>query len=67
MLRRAKALKFIINTDNDLIKKYKSEELQGLICSRDIHSPEISDTEDEDRNKKKIINCYNLPWRSEEV
>ncbi|CAG8805091.1 26201_t:CDS:2, partial [Dentiscutata erythropus] len=57
----SEALKFIINTDNYLIKKYKSEELQGLICSHDIYSLEISDTEDEDRNKKKIINYYNLP------
>ncbi|CAG8517101.1 2673_t:CDS:2 [Dentiscutata heterogama] len=67
LLRRAKALNFLQSTENKLVEKYNSEELKALICSRDVYSPEISDAEDYDKNNKKYINCYNLPWRSDEL
>ncbi|CAG8744336.1 11828_t:CDS:2, partial [Racocetra persica] len=56
LLRCAKALNFLQSTENKLVEKYNSEELKVLICSCDVHSPKISDAEDNDENNNKYIN-----------
>jgi hypothetical protein len=45
--------------------KYDEKELIELLADKKIHSPEMSETDEESQNR--IINVYDLSWRSDEV
>jgi hypothetical protein len=64
--RRIKAAKALFRNDDARIIGYETRELLKLLANRSYHSPEISET-DEDDSSKTVINVYNYSWRSEEV
>ena len=45
--------------------KYDEKELIELLADKKIHSPEMSETDEE--SQSRIINVYDLSWRSDEV
>jgi len=45
---------------------YDKELLLRMLADRAFHSPEMSDTDEED-NTKTVVNVYDLSWRSAEV
>jgi hypothetical protein len=47
--------------------KYDQDELFRLLGDNQVHSPELSETDDENSNAKRKINIYDLTWRSDEV
>jgi hypothetical protein len=48
------------------LTKYNEKELMNLLGDRHYHLPEMSETDEENTNTRKI-NVYDLSWRSEEV
>ncbi|CAG8688443.1 21958_t:CDS:2, partial [Gigaspora margarita] len=68
MSRRTSAFKYLSNKNDKRIKKYNKNEMKLLLNNSDIHSPEISDSDEERDDKGKIyVNVYDLSWRSEEL
>ena len=50
---------------NPLIKKFRNSQLRPLQTDNRYHSPELSETDDENDKRKIVI--YDLKWRSSAV
>ncbi|RHZ90212.1 hypothetical protein Glove_4g3 [Diversispora epigaea] len=64
-LRRIKAAKELFRKNDPNIIDYDKESLLRMLADRAFHSPEMSDTDEEDRSKT-VVNVYDLSWRSAE-
>jgi len=49
-----------------LVKKFRPDELQGVRTDNRYHSPEVSETDNENPNKRKIV-VQDIKWRSSTV
>ncbi|RHZ89861.1 hypothetical protein Glove_9g46 [Diversispora epigaea] len=65
-IRRIKAAKELFRKNDPNIIDYNKESLLRMLTDRTFHSPEMSDTDEEDRSKT-VVNVYDLSWRSAEV
>ncbi|RHZ86391.1 hypothetical protein Glove_51g44 [Diversispora epigaea] len=65
-IRRIKAAKELFRKNDPNIIDYDKESLLRMLADRAFHSPEMSDTDEEDRSKT-VVNVYDLSWRSAEV
>ncbi|CAB4425454.1 unnamed protein product [Rhizophagus irregularis] len=65
-IRRLKAAKRLYSFDNEWITKYDKRRLLKMLSNRLFHSPEISETDEEDPTKS-IIAIYDYSWRSDEL
>jgi len=61
-----RAAKDLFRKEDDRILMYDKRPLLELLADRSYHSPEISETDDEN-STTSVINVYDLSWRSEEV
>lgn len=61
-----KAAKRLYSLNDERITKYEKRRLLKMLSNRLIHSPEISETDEEDQTKS-IIAIYDYSWRSDEV
>ncbi|RHZ75279.1 hypothetical protein Glove_216g172 [Diversispora epigaea] len=64
-LRRIKAAKELFRKNDPNIIDYDKESLLRMLANRAFHSPEMSDTDEEDHSKT-VVNVYDLSWRSTE-
>ncbi|CAB5394095.1 unnamed protein product [Rhizophagus irregularis] len=62
---RMKAAKRLYSFDDERITKYDKRRLLKMLSNRLFHSPEISETDEEDPTKS-IIAIYDYSWRSDE-
>ncbi|RHZ78778.1 hypothetical protein Glove_156g66 [Diversispora epigaea] len=62
---RIKAAKELFRKNDPNITDYDKESLLRILADRVFHSPEMSDTDEEDRSKT-VVNVYNFSWRSAE-
>ena len=46
-----------------VVRKFRPDELQGVRTDNRYHSPEISETDEEDFNKRKIV-IRDVSWQS---
>ncbi|EXX60311.1 hypothetical protein RirG_181030 [Rhizophagus irregularis DAOM 197198w] len=58
--------KRLYSFDDERITKYDKHRLLKMLSNRLFHSPEISETDEEDLTKS-IIAIYDYSWRSDEV
>ncbi|CAB5370672.1 unnamed protein product [Rhizophagus irregularis] len=65
-IRRMKAAKRLYSFDDERITKYDKRRLLKMLSNRLFHSPEISETDEEDPTKS-IITIYDYSWRSDEL
>ncbi|RHZ71565.1 hypothetical protein Glove_256g41 [Diversispora epigaea] len=65
-LRYIKAAKELFRKNDPNIIDYDKESLLRMLADRAFHSPEMSDTSEEDRSKT-VVNVYDLSWRSANV
>lgn len=65
-MRRIKSANSLISRNDPEIMTYNKEELLKLLKDRRYHSPEMSET-DEDNSSKRLICVYDLSWRSDQV
>ncbi|RHZ78504.1 hypothetical protein Glove_162g99 [Diversispora epigaea] len=65
-LRRIKAAKELFRKNDPNITDYDKESLLRMLADRAFHSPEMSDTDEEDHSKT-VVNVYDLSWRSAKV
>ncbi|GET57619.1 hypothetical protein GLOIN_2v1881963 [Rhizophagus irregularis DAOM 181602=DAOM 197198] len=65
-IRRIKAAKRLYSFDDERITKYDKRRLLKMLSNRLFHSPEISETDEEDPTKS-IIAIYDYSWRSDEL
>ncbi|CAB5383167.1 unnamed protein product [Rhizophagus irregularis] len=65
-IRRMKAVKRLYSFDDERITKYDKHRLLKMLSNRLFHSPEISETDEEDPTKS-IIAIYDYSWRSDEL
>lgn len=63
--RRIKSAQSLINQKSKKIAKYR-DELLDVIQEAKIHSPEESETDPDNPEKRKIV-VYDYSWRSDEV
>ncbi|RHZ71181.1 hypothetical protein Glove_261g63 [Diversispora epigaea] len=63
---RIKAAKELFRKNDPNITDYDKESLLRMLADRAFHSPEMSDTNEENRSKT-VVNVYDLSWRSAEV
>lgn len=61
-----KAAKRLYRLNDERITKYEKRRLLKMLSNRLFHSPEVSETDDEDPTKS-IIAIYDYSWRSHEV
>ncbi|RHZ62867.1 hypothetical protein Glove_334g23 [Diversispora epigaea] len=62
-IRRIKAAKELFRKNDPNITDYDKESLLRMLADRAFYSPEMSDTDEEDRSKT-VVNVYDLSWRS---
>ncbi|UZO27384.1 uncharacterized protein OCT59_019582 [Rhizophagus irregularis] len=65
-IHRIKAAKRLYSFDDERITKYDKRRLLKMLSNRLFHSPEISETDEED-STKSIIAIYDYSWRSDEL
>ncbi|RHZ67076.1 hypothetical protein Glove_303g19 [Diversispora epigaea] len=65
-IRRIKAAKKLFKKNDSNITDYDKKSLLRMLADRAFHSPEMSDTDEEDR-LKTVVNVYDLSWRSAEI
>ncbi|RHZ77738.1 hypothetical protein Glove_173g27 [Diversispora epigaea] len=65
-IRHIKAAKELFRKNNSNITDYDKESLLRMLANRAFHSPEMSDTDEEDRSKT-VVNVYDLSWRFAEL
>ncbi|GBC10993.2 hypothetical protein GLOIN_2v1883234 [Rhizophagus irregularis DAOM 181602=DAOM 197198] len=65
-IRRIKVAKRLYSFDDERITKYDKRRLLKMLSNRLFHSPEISETDEEDPTKS-IIAIYDYSWRSDEL
>ncbi|RHZ71570.1 hypothetical protein Glove_256g205 [Diversispora epigaea] len=61
-----KAAKELFRKNDPNIINYDKELLLRMLADGAFHSPEMSDTDEEDHSKT-VVNVYDLSWRSAEV
>jgi len=61
-----KAAKDLFRINDERIISYEKRPLLKLLADRSYHSPEVSES-DEENPVTTIINVYDLSWRSDEV
>ena len=45
----------LIENGDRLVRKFRSDELQGVQTDNQYHSPEVSETDEENSSKRKIV------------
>jgi hypothetical protein len=65
-LRRIKAAKDLYRKGDERIIGYEKRQLLKMLANRSYHSPEISES-DEENPDKTIVCVYDYSWRSQEV
>ncbi|RHZ89177.1 hypothetical protein Glove_18g22 [Diversispora epigaea] len=63
---RIKVVKKLFRKNDPNITDYDKESLLRMLADRIFHSPEMSDTSEEDHSKT-VVNVYDLSWRFAEV
>jgi len=53
--------------ENQKIAEYDQNELFKILQDKRYHSPELSETDDENPLGKRNISVYDYSWRSKEV
>ncbi|RHZ76725.1 hypothetical protein Glove_194g51 [Diversispora epigaea] len=61
-----KVAKELFRKNDPNITDYNKESLLRMLADRVFHSPEMSDTDEEDHSKT-VVNVYDLSWRSAKV
>jgi hypothetical protein len=61
-----KGIASLLDKKDGRIQKYTREELMKILGDNRYHSPEISES-DQEQGGKRAINVYNPSWRSVEV
>jgi len=57
-----------LDKSDELIAKYDETELLDILQNTQYHSPELSETDDENyENGKRKVDVYDISWRSNEV
>ncbi|GET49779.1 hypothetical protein GLOIN_2v1869487 [Rhizophagus irregularis DAOM 181602=DAOM 197198] len=64
-LRRIKAAKDLYRKSDERIIGYEKRQLLKMLANRSYHSPEISES-DEENPDKTIVCVYDYSWRSQE-
>ncbi|CAB4494327.1 unnamed protein product [Rhizophagus irregularis] len=64
-LRRIKAAKDLYRKSDEKIIGYEKRQLLKMLANRSYHSPEISES-DEENPDKTIVCVYDYSWRSQE-
>ncbi|CAB4416629.1 unnamed protein product [Rhizophagus irregularis] len=62
--QRIKAAKSLYANKDERVTIYEKRELLKVLANRAFHSPELSETDDEEN---RVINVYDYSWRSDEV
>lgn len=65
-LRRIKAAKDLYRKSDERIIGYEKRQLLKMLANRSYHSPEVSESDEEDPDKT-IVCVYDYSWRSQEV
>ncbi|RHZ85497.1 hypothetical protein Glove_65g47 [Diversispora epigaea] len=65
-LRHIKAAIELFRKNDPNITEYDKESLLRMLADCTFHSPEISDTDEEDHSKT-VVNVYDLSWRFAEI
>ncbi|GET52000.1 hypothetical protein GLOIN_2v1840618 [Rhizophagus irregularis DAOM 181602=DAOM 197198] len=65
-LRRIKAAKDLYRKNDERIIGYEKRQLLKMLANRSYHSPEISES-DEENPDKTIVCVYDYSWRSQEL
>jgi hypothetical protein len=65
MSRRIKGAKSLYSSKNQEVLKYDKMELITLLTNRKVHSPEMSETDEEHLTRNICV--YDLSWRSDRV
>ncbi|UZO06534.1 uncharacterized protein OCT59_026852 [Rhizophagus irregularis] len=65
-LRRIKAAKDLYRKSDERIIGYEKRQLLKMLANRSYHSPEISES-DEENPDKTIVCVYDYSWRSQEL
>jgi hypothetical protein len=65
MSRRIKGAKSLYSAKNQEVLKYDRTELITLLTNRKVHSPEMSETDEEHLTRNICV--YDLSWRSDRV
>ncbi|PKC74401.1 hypothetical protein RhiirA1_450080 [Rhizophagus irregularis] len=64
---RVKSVKSLFNKNDEKLENYDRKELLNVLSDNRYHSPEYSESDEEQSDGKRHINVYNLSWRSEEL
>ena len=59
-------MKALFKSEDERITKYDKDSLIKMLADRSYHSPELSETDKENR-EKTVVNVDDLSWRSSEV
>jgi hypothetical protein len=66
-LCRVKGALSLFDHNDDQVKDYDKKEVLKIMKNTRYHSPEDSETNEEQPNGKRKINVYNISWRSNKV
>ncbi|GET56190.1 hypothetical protein GLOIN_2v1836057 [Rhizophagus irregularis DAOM 181602=DAOM 197198] len=64
--RRVKGAKSLFDKNDEKLENYDRKELLNVLSDNRYHSPEYSESDEEQPDGKRHINVYNPSWRSEE-
>ncbi|CAB5197058.1 unnamed protein product [Rhizophagus irregularis] len=65
--RRVKGAKSLFDKNDEKLENYDRKELLNVLSDNRYHSPEYSESDEEQPDSKRHINVYNLSWRSKEL
>ncbi|CAB5379478.1 unnamed protein product [Rhizophagus irregularis] len=65
--RRVKGAKSLFDKNDEKLENYDRKELLNVLSDNRYHSPEYSESDEEQPDGKRHINVYNPSWRSEEL
>ncbi|RGB25627.1 hypothetical protein C1646_771457 [Rhizophagus diaphanus] len=65
--RRIKGVKLLFDKNDEKLENYDRKELLNILSDNQYHSPEYSESDEEQPDGKRQINVYNPSWRSEEL
>ncbi|GET65846.1 hypothetical protein GLOIN_2v1885757 [Rhizophagus irregularis DAOM 181602=DAOM 197198] len=64
---RVKGAKSLFDKNDEKLENYDRKELLNVLNDNRYHSPEYSESDEEQPDGKRHINVYNPSWRSEEL
>ncbi|GBC47273.2 hypothetical protein GLOIN_2v1469591 [Rhizophagus irregularis DAOM 181602=DAOM 197198] len=64
---RVKGAKSLFDKNDEKLENYDQKELLNVLSDNRYHSPEYSESDEEQPDGKRHINVYNPSWRSEEL